>query len=103
MLFSFNDEFISAIAGGMDDGETTDLFASGIEAMIEEVEMHMQRTVGEGVEVKLVGDQLVVDLTQEQYDEEFGTPGVMLDPKFRTAFIQAAQGAKRAFSKAVSE
>ena len=103
MLFSFNDEFIAAIAGGMSDEDTLGLVQGGIDAMISEVETAMERSVGDHVEVTQEADMLVVSLDGRQNAEEFGAPGVMFKGNFRQGFFQSMQSASKAFSTAVND
>lgn len=102
MLFSFNDEFIAEMCGGLNDDDTLELFADGVTAMHEVVSSNMARTVGRDVEVTVDGDMFVVGLTEQEAAEEFGAPGVQMSPKFRQGFIQSASDARRAFDKAVN-
>lgn len=103
MLFSFNDEFIAEMCGGLNDDDTSALFIDGLEAMIAETEEALARTVGRPVEVKLEDDMLVAKMTDQEADEEFGAPGVMMKASFRQGFIQATHGARQAFDKVVND
>lgn len=103
MLFSFNDEFIAAIAGGMSDDDTVGLIAGGVDAMIDEIEEAMERNVGKPVDVRLEDDMLVVDLDERDNAEEFGAPGVMMKGSHRISFFQSRTDARLAFEKAVND
>jgi len=102
MLFSFNDEFIAAMCGGLNDADTLELVGDGIDAMIEEVELAMERTVGHKVDLYYDGEDIVAALDQEEADREFGTQNVMMDPAYRQGFAQSANKAGQVFTKELS-
>jgi hypothetical protein len=102
MLFSFNDDFIAELCGGLSDEDTTGLFSDGIEAMMAETEEALERTTGHSVKLRLEDGQLVAPMTPEEAEQEFGAPGVMMKPAFRQAFIQASNSARLAFDKVVN-
>lgn len=101
MLFSFNDEFIAEMCGGLSDDDTLELFADGVTAMHAVVEDHLTRTVGHAVVLTADGDEFVVELTAEEADREFGAEGVMISPAYRQGFIQSITPAQLAFTKTV--
>jgi accessory colonization factor AcfC len=103
VLFSFNDEFIAAVCGGLSDEDTVGLFGDGIEAMIETVEEALERTVGYHVPVHIGDQELYVDLDEAEAELEFGTDTVSMQPKFRQAFAQASQRAGKAFEQAIDD
>lgn len=102
MLFSFNDEFIAEMCGGLNDDDTLELFADGVTAMHGVVVANMARTVGREVEVKAEGDEFIVELDEDEALLEFGGEGVQIQPKFRQGFIQSISDCRRAFDKVVN-
>lgn len=101
MLFSFNDEFIAEMCGGLSDDDTLELFADGITAMHAVVEENLNRSVGHTVVLTAEGNEFVADLSTDEADREFGAPGVMINPSYRQGFIQAVTPAQLAFAKTV--
>jgi high-affinity K+ transport system ATPase subunit B len=102
VLFSFNDEFIAEMCGGLNDDDTLELFADGVTAMRDVVAANLARTVGRDVEVTADEDLLVVDLSEAEAAREFGAPGVQMQPVYRQAFIQSISDANRAFNRVVN-
>lgn len=103
MLFSFNEEFISAIAGGLNDDDTLELFADGVGAMIAEAQEYVERTAEREVPMFLVDDQLVIPVTDEEMQREYGDDQVAMQPLFRSGLIQAQSPARRGFDRAVNQ
>lgn len=101
-LFSFNEEFVSAIAGGLNDDDTLEFFADGVEAMIDEARRSVERSVEREVEMYLEGDTLVIPVTDDEVDREYGDASTMMQPRFRAGLYQAQYPARRAFDKVVN-
>lgn len=101
-LFSFNDEFIAEMCGGLNDDDTLELFAEGVTAVLEAVEESMARTVGHDVDVLFEDGEFVVELDEREAAEEFGTANTIINPVFRQGFAQAVPEAYRAFDKVVN-
>lgn len=102
-MFTFNDEFIAEMCGGLNDDDTRELFLSGVEAMHDEVEQHVSRRKGYPVDVTLEGDEFVVELTEEEWAAEFGDASTPMEPKVRSGFIQSISDARRAFDRVVND
>jgi len=102
-LVSFNDEFIAAMCGGLNDDDTLDLFMGGVDAMIDKVAVALERTVGHPVDVKFDGDTIYVDLDEEDAAREYGAPGVQMQPVFRQGIAQSTTAARLAWDKAVNQ
>jgi hypothetical protein len=92
-LFSFNDAYISAVAGGDSDEDTLDLFAEAYEEMGSEV----AEKLPEYMSMRWDGDGPYVRLTQEEWDAEFGTDEQPGNAAVRRSFIQSRLPAERAF------
>lgn len=102
-LVSFNDEFIAAMCGGLNDDDTLDLFMAGFDEMINKVSAALERTVGHPVDVKFDGDSIYVDLDEEDAAREYGAPDVQMQPVFRQGFAQSANAARLAWDKVVNQ
>lgn len=104
MLFSFNDEFIAAMCGGLNDDDTLELFMSGYQAVASSLATGVRLTTGEDHEAELdLGAEMVMfELTEEEALAEFGDGETMMKPSFRQGVTSASQVAALAFSKVVN-
>jgi hypothetical protein len=94
-LFSFNDAYISAVAGGDSDEDTMDLFAEAYEEMGVEV----AEKLPSGMRMHWDSEGPFVVLTREQLDDEFGTDEQPGNAAVRRSFIQSRLPAERAFAE----
>jgi len=101
-LVSFNDEFIAAMCGGLNDGDTLDLFLSGFDEIIDQISSTLERTVGHPVDVRFDGDSVYVDLDDEEAAREFGGPGMTMQPVYRQGFAQSVALARVKWNKKVN-
>lgn len=103
MLFTFNDEFIAAVAGGLTDDDVRSLFQEALDAGASEIVDSVARTVKDPSQPYWDDEGLVFDLSASQAGAEFGTDERPTAPAFRQGVVQAAGLAKRAMEKVLND
>lgn len=96
-LFTFNDAYISAVAGGASDEDTIDLFAEAFEEMGKEVRENLPQTLVFDWDE----DGPYVTLSQQQMDEEFGTDEEAGNGNIRRGFLRSVLPASKAFAEVI--
>jgi hypothetical protein len=99
-LFHFDDGFIAAVAGGMSDEDTLELFAESIRAGADVLEEKLIRLAGPEIaaQVQFVDGAFEIPLTEDQFDTEYGGTGAP-QANVRRAIIGASMQASLEMSK----
>lgn len=97
-LFEFNDAFIGAMAGGLDDADAMGLIEDGLQGMGNEVARSIESTYGEDLPVSIDGNEITVWLDDAAAAEEFGDgQGAMPAQRVSSGVERARTAAERSF------
>ena len=101
-LFEFNDGFISAMAGGLTDADSIELFSDGLQSMGDEVARSVALAYDRPMPVTVTEQGVTVWLDEEAAVEEFGADGAMPSQRISSGIERSRHAAEARFTEAVS-
>ena len=103
-MFHFNEDFVAAMAGGLSDDDTLGIFVDAVEAGGAVMATHVQQKAGEEFDVYFEDGAFEVDLSEDQWEREIGSPRFgPPNPRVRNALIAGAPFAAKAMEEVMND